>query len=179
MKLAHLQYYLGAALFARSRWHRRKRASFTTRTPSRPACSDQSRRSFPRPPPLPAAPAPPQKSASTEDNAPPAQSTAAIPPARPAEATAGAPTAGAPTATTRSALSGRGNSYQRRISDLVLAAQTALARLGYPVKADGKEGAATQQALREFEHAHGLPPATEINERLVRQLNQATRGGGH
>ena len=60
-------------------------------------------------------------------------------------------------------------------SRLVLAAQTALAKLGYSVKADGKEGAATQQALKEFEHAHGLPPATEINERLVKQLTQAAR----
>jgi peptidoglycan hydrolase-like protein with peptidoglycan-binding domain len=62
---------------------------------------------------------------------------------------------------------------------LVLAAQTALAKLGYPVKPDGNEGAATQQALRDFEHAHGLPAATEITERLVKQLTQAARGGGH
>jgi peptidoglycan hydrolase-like protein with peptidoglycan-binding domain len=64
-------------------------------------------------------------------------------------------------------------------SRLTLAAQTALAKLGYPVKPDGKEGAATEQALREFERAHGLPPATEITERLVKQLTQAARGAGH
>ena len=40
----------------------------------------------------------------------------------------------------------------------MLAAQTALAKLGYPVKADGEEGSATQQAIRDFERAHGLPP---------------------
>jgi peptidoglycan hydrolase-like protein with peptidoglycan-binding domain len=62
---------------------------------------------------------------------------------------------------------------------LILAAQTALVKLGYSVKPDGKEGAATQQALREFEHAHSLPPATEITERLVKQLTLAARGGGH
>jgi peptidoglycan hydrolase-like protein with peptidoglycan-binding domain len=62
---------------------------------------------------------------------------------------------------------------------LVLTAQTALAKLGYPVKADGKEGAATQQALRDFEHAHGLAPATEITERLVKQLTAAARAGAH
>jgi peptidoglycan hydrolase-like protein with peptidoglycan-binding domain len=62
---------------------------------------------------------------------------------------------------------------------LVLAAQTALAKLGYPVKPDGNAGAATQQALRDFERAHGLPPATEITERLVKQLTQAARAGGH
>jgi peptidoglycan hydrolase-like protein with peptidoglycan-binding domain len=62
---------------------------------------------------------------------------------------------------------------------LTLAAQTALAKLGYPVKPDGKEGSATEQALREFERAHGLPPGTEITERLVKQLTAAARAGGH
>jgi peptidoglycan hydrolase-like protein with peptidoglycan-binding domain len=62
---------------------------------------------------------------------------------------------------------------------LTLAAQTALAKLGYSVKPDGKEGSATEQALREFERAHGLPPATEITERLVKQLTAAARTGGH
>jgi peptidoglycan hydrolase-like protein with peptidoglycan-binding domain len=61
---------------------------------------------------------------------------------------------------------------------LTLAAQTALAKLGYPVKPDGNQGVATQQALRDFERAHGLPPATEITERLVKQLAQAARGAG-
>jgi peptidoglycan hydrolase-like protein with peptidoglycan-binding domain len=62
---------------------------------------------------------------------------------------------------------------------LTQAAQIALAKLGYPVKPDGKEGSATEQALREFERAHGLPPGTEITERLVKQLNAAARAGGH
>ena len=52
-------------------------------------------------------------------------------------------------------------------------------KLGYPVKPDGNEGAATEQALRDFERAHGLSPSTEITERLVKQLTQAARGGGH
>jgi peptidoglycan hydrolase-like protein with peptidoglycan-binding domain len=52
-----------------------------------------------------------------------------------------------------------------------------LAKLGYPVKPDGKEGAATEQALRDFERTHGLPRATEISERLVKQLTLAARGG--
>lgn len=60
-------------------------------------------------------------------------------------------------------------------SRLVTAAQTALAKLGYPVKADGARGAATDQALREFERAHGLPVTTEITPRLVKQLNSAAR----
>jgi hypothetical protein len=58
---------------------------------------------------------------------------------------------------------------------LVVAAQTALVKLGYAVKADGAEGAATQQALRDFERAHGLPLSTEITPRLVKQLNAAAR----
>ena len=72
-----------------------------------------------------------------------------------------------------------GETHSDAASRLTLTAQTALAKLGYPIKPDGKEGAATEQALREFEHAHSLPPATEITERLVKQLTLAARGGGH
>ena len=61
---------------------------------------------------------------------------------------------------------------------MVAAAQAALARLGYPVKADGVEGAATQQALHEFERTHGLPLTMEITPHLVKQLTTAARGGG-
>ena len=59
-----------------------------------------------------------------------------------------------------------------------LAAQTALAKLGYPVKPDGNDGAATQQALRDFERVHSLPLSTEITPRLVKQLSVAARAGG-
>ena len=55
---------------------------------------------------------------------------------------------------------------------LVLAAQNALIKLGYPVKADGAMGAATKQAIRDFEHAHGLPP-NDLTPRLIKQLNAA------
>jgi peptidoglycan hydrolase-like protein with peptidoglycan-binding domain len=64
-------------------------------------------------------------------------------------------------------------------SHLILAAQNALAKLGYLVKADGNDGAATHQALREFEKAHGLPPSTEITPRLVKQLAAAARSAAH
>jgi len=60
-------------------------------------------------------------------------------------------------------------------SHLVLAAQNALVKLGYAVKADGNEGAATHQALRDFERAHGLPLTTDITPRLVKQLEAAAR----
>ena len=64
-------------------------------------------------------------------------------------------------------------------SRLVKEAQTALAKLGYAVKANGAQGAATDQALREFERAHGLPLSTDITPRLVKQLNAAARAAAH
>lgn len=118
-----------------------------------------------------AAPAPP-KPASVERQAAPAPSPAALPPARPAEASESAPPAPDPIA---ALLNGEPHSDGPHP---VLAAQTALMKLGYPVKPDGNEGPATEQALRDFERAHGLPLTTEITERLVKQLTQATRGGG-
>ena len=60
-----------------------------------------------------------------------------------------------------------------------MAAQTALAKLGYAVKADGTQGAATDQALREFEKAHGLPISTEVTPHLVKQLSSAARASAH
>lgn len=64
-------------------------------------------------------------------------------------------------------------------SRLVVTAQTALVKLGYPVKADGTRGAATDQALREFERDHGLPVSTDITPRLVKLLNAAARTPAH
>jgi hypothetical protein len=168
VKIAHLQYYLGAALSVALigigvnalllQRERHPAPLFGLAAPK-----------LPSPAPAPAAP---QKPVGAEDNAPPAQSPEALPPARPAEAAGSSPSSSDPIA---NLLAGETHSDSR----LVLAAQTALAKLGYAVKPDGKEGAATQQALREFEHAHGLPPATEISERLVKQLTLAARGGGH
>jgi Putative peptidoglycan binding domain len=60
-------------------------------------------------------------------------------------------------------------------SRMVAEAQGALAKLGYPVKADGLEGAATEQALRDFERAHGLPVSAKLTPRLVKQLLAAAR----
>jgi peptidoglycan hydrolase-like protein with peptidoglycan-binding domain len=124
----------------------------------------------------PAAPAPTEtpapKRVNAESDAPPAQPSAALPPARPAAAAESSPSASDPIA---DLLAGETHSDAR----LILAAQTALVKLGYTVKPDGKEGAATQQALRDFERGHGLPAATEINERVVKQLTLAARGGGH
>ncbi len=124
----------------------------------------------PRPAPAPApAAAPPPKPVSAEHDAPPAPSPAALPPARPA---ADSPSSSPDPIGALLAGETRGEG-----SRLVLAAQTALMKLGYPVKPDGSEGAVTEQALRDFERAHGLPPSTEITERLVKQLTQAAGGG--
>lgn len=122
-----------------------------------------------RPPSMP----PVAKPAGAERDASAAQAPAALPPARPAEAADAAPPL--PSDPITDLLRG-----ETRVdgSHLVLAAQTALAKLGYPVKPDGNDGGATQQALRDFERAHGLPPSTEITPRLVKQLTQAARAGG-
>jgi Putative peptidoglycan binding domain len=122
-----------------------------------------------RPPSTP----PVAKPASAERDASAAQAPAALPPARPTEAADAAPPL--PSDPITDLLRG-----ETRVdgSHLVLAAQTALAKLGYPVKPDGNDGGATQQALRDFERAHGLPPSTEITPRLVKQLTQAARAGG-
>jgi hypothetical protein len=168
VKLAHLRYYLGAALFAALvgigvnalllQRERHPAPLFGYAAPKLPSAA-----------PAPAPP-PPQKPVSTEDNALPAPSFVALPPTR-AQTAGGSSPASDPIAELLAEPHGDS-------SRLIQAAQTALAKLGYPVKPDGKEGSATEQALREFERAHGLPPATEITERLVKQLTAAARAGG-
>jgi hypothetical protein len=55
----------------------------------------------------------------------------------------------------------------------ILAAQNALIKLGYSVRADGLPSAATSTALHEFERAHSLPLSTEITPHLLRRLAAA------
>ncbi len=170
MKVAHLRYFLGAALLlalvgvtvnALLLQRERHPAPLFGLAPPKPLSA--------APAPI---PAPPPKPVSAENSASPAPSSAALPPTRPAEAAQSAPPASDPIA---ELLAGETHSDG---SHLTLAAQTALAKLGYPVKPDGKEGAATEQALREFEKAHGLPSGAEITEQLVKQLTAAVRAGG-
>ena len=52
----------------------------------------------------------------------------------------------------------------------VLAAQRALAKLGYEVKADGVMGAATRQAIERFERSQKLPVTGELGARSVKKL---------
>ncbi len=63
---------------------------------------------------------------------------------------------------------------QRRLT----AAQAALVRLGYVVKADGEPSAATTTALRDFERAHGLPPSSDVTPRLLKALSTAVNVAG-
>jgi hypothetical protein len=115
---------------------------------------------------IPTPPAPPPDAA--REAAAPVPAASPSPP-RPAPAAA---TASRSTDQIGSWLRGEG---QGDDAHLVLSAQNALLKLGYAVKADGNEGAATHQALRDFERAHGLPPTTEITPRLVKQLDAAAR----
>jgi hypothetical protein len=61
----------------------------------------------------------------------------------------------------------------RDATRLTIAAQSALIKLGFVVKADGVEGAATTQAIEQFERGHGLPTSGEITAKLVRRLEAA------
>lgn len=61
----------------------------------------------------------------------------------------------------------------------VLAAQNALIKLGYSLKADGSPGAATSAALRDFERSRSLPLSTEITPRLLKLLTAAASASGH
>jgi Putative peptidoglycan binding domain len=169
VKAAHLRYYLGAALSVALIGIGVNALLLQRERHPAPLFGFSA-------PKLPAAPAPAQapvpKPVSTEEKAPPAQPSPAVPPARPADAAEGSASASDPIA---DLLAGETHSDA---SHLILTAQTALAKLGYPVRPDGKEGVATAQALRDFERAHGLPAATEITERVVKQLTSAARGGG-
>ncbi len=56
---------------------------------------------------------------------------------------------------------------------LTLAAQTSLARLGYPIKATGALDADTKSALTAFQKAHKLAITNEITPKLVKSLSAA------
>jgi len=171
LKAEHLRLYLGAALAiglvgigvnALLFQHERRPAPLFGSLPA-PFSSAS------RPPAAPPVPKP----ASAERDAPAAQSPAALPPARPADPADSSPSASSDPITDLLRGEGRVDG-----AHLILAAQTALAKLGYPVKPDGNDGAATQQALRDFERVHSLPLSTEITPRLVKQLSVAARAGG-
>jgi peptidoglycan hydrolase-like protein with peptidoglycan-binding domain len=168
MKAEHLRLYLGAGLAiglvgisvnALLFQHERHPAPLFG-SPPQPASSATRAQA--------ASPAPRAPSAEREASA--SQSGAAIPPSRPGDAADASPSTASDPIT--DLLRG-----ETRVdgAHLIMAAQTALAKLGYPVKPDGNDGLATQQALRDFERTHGLPPSTEITPKLLKQLTQAAR----
>ncbi|MGO9005959.1 MAG: peptidoglycan-binding domain-containing protein [Beijerinckiaceae bacterium] len=53
---------------------------------------------------------------------------------------------------------------------IVLAAQRALVRLGFVLRPDGVNGAATRQALEQFERDRGLPVKGELTPKILREL---------
>jgi Putative peptidoglycan binding domain len=171
LKPEHLRLYLGAALAlgligisvnALLFQHERHPAPLfgSPLPPAAPANRTQAASPAPRPP-----------TAEHEASAP--QSTAALPPTRSADAVDSS--ASAPSDPITDLL--RGETHVDGAHQ-IMAAQTALAKLGYPVKPDGNDGLATQQALRDFERVHGLPPSAEITPRLLKQLTLAARAVG-
>ncbi len=125
-----------------------------------------------------------------------AASPAPTPAATPAQAAAqaAAETTGAPAAPTPpvrpAQLGGAAASGDDAIADMLradqeqeaqkrlAAAQAALVKLGYVVKADGEPSVATSTALRDFERAHGLPPSNDVTSRLLKALTGAVTVAG-
>ena len=60
-----------------------------------------------------------------------------------------------------------------------MAAQAALAKLGYALKVDGDAGAPTMQALGDYEKRHNLPASLVISPRVVKMLTAAANSGAH
>jgi len=116
--------------------------------------------------PIAAAPSP--QAAAVEPAAAPVVPT---PPARPTQL-AGAPAGGDAIADVLRAEDEQ--EAQKRLA----AAQAALVKLGYVVKADGEASAATNLALRDFERAHGLPLANDVSPRLLKALTAAASAAG-
>ena len=67
---------------------------------------------------------------------------------------------------------------QQEAQKRLVAAQAALVKLGYVVKADGEPSAATSAALRDFERAHSLPPSNDVTPRLLKALSAAATVAG-
>jgi hypothetical protein len=60
-------------------------------------------------------------------------------------------------------------------SKTVLGVQRALVKLGFVLKPDGLNGAATRHAIEQFEHDHGLPAKGELTPKVLHEL--ATQSG--
>jgi len=117
--------------------------------------------------PIAAAPSPPPTAAQTA-----AVLAVPTPPARPAQPAAG--TAGGGDAIAQVLRAEDEQETQKRLA----VAQAALVKLGYVVKADGEESAATSLALRDFERAHGLPLSNDVSPRLLKALTAVASAAG-
>jgi hypothetical protein len=153
--------FVGVAVNALLLQHERHPAPFFAPPPARHAAAT-------------AAPSPSGASDAAQAASPPPPPP--VPPNRPSDLSANDPAAAARTPLTLDdLLRAEPRSEPQR---LTLAAQNALIKLGYPLKADGVVGPALQQAVREFERARGLPASAEITPRLVKQLTLAAGAAG-
>ena len=59
-------------------------------------------------------------------------------------------------------------------SKKVLAAQRALLKLGFVLKADGVAGGTTRQAIERFERDHGMPVRGDLTPKMMRLLTTAS-----
>ena len=127
--------------------------------------------------------APDSRTSATTQSAPqPSANTAAadsqpvLPPVRPVRS-ASAPGSAANSADDAIADLINGGSSRDDGRKLIMAAQSALAKLGYAVKVDGDANAATMQAIGDYEKRHNLPPSTAIGPRIVKTLTAAANAG--
>ena len=103
----------------------------------------------------------------------------AQPPTRPAGLGAAGDAVPVPPARSGDAIRDLLRGGDKDATHLTMAAQTALIKLGFALKADGVEGASTEQAIQQFEHAHGLAASSEITPKLVKQLSAAATAAAH
>jgi len=157
---------VGIVVNALALQHARHPAPFFARTPVVAAAPASTPAPAPAQAVIPAA-----AQAAAETTSAPAAPT---PPTRPARFDSAATTSGGGDAIGDMLRANQEQEAQKRLA----AAQAALVRLGYVVKADGEPNAATSAALRDFERTHGLPPSNDVSPRLLKALSAATNVAG-
>jgi peptidoglycan hydrolase-like protein with peptidoglycan-binding domain len=98
---------------------------------------------------------------------------AAVPPARPVDLGAASDPVPVPPPRAGDSIRDFLRGDAKDVGHLTVAAQNALIKLGFTIKADGVEGASTEQAIQQFERTHGLTASSEITPKLVKQLSSA------
>ena len=131
-------------------------------------------RAAPTPAPPEAVPVAARAAAPNPATETPQQATPAtvLPPTRPASP---APANADPIA---DLLNGNSAAAPKEDKKLVMAAQSALIKLGYVVKVDGDANAKTLQALADYQKRHALPITQTINAHVVKMLSAAVAAGG-